>query len=34
VHTNIFLWLGPAVLGNITGLLLVTLSKYGQINLE
>jgi formate/nitrite transporter FocA (FNT family) len=30
-----FLWLGPAVLGNITGgVLLVTLLEYGQVNLE
>jgi formate/nitrite transporter FocA (FNT family) len=29
------LWLGPAVLGNITGgVLLVTLLEYGQVNLE
>ena len=30
-----FLWLAPAVLGNITGgVLLVTLLEYGQVNLE
>jgi hypothetical protein len=30
-----FLWLGPPVLGNITGgVLPVTLLEYGQVNLE
>jgi formate/nitrite transporter FocA (FNT family) len=33
--SSYFRWLGPAVLGNITGgVLLVTLLEYGQVNLE